>query len=63
MEAYVGQSSNKTALLKINVDKHGELAQKYGVRSIPSFRVYDARGKLLAEGDEARSWVMERLDQ
>lgn len=61
LEAYVNKSSNKTALIKINVDHNYALAQKFGVRSIPSFVLYDASGKQTSTGAEARHWVNKNI--
>ncbi len=61
LEAYAKNSANKTALLKIDVDKHSELSDKMGVRSIPAFFIYDAKGKLIKQGPDARSWVNEKI--
>jgi len=37
------------ALLKLNADKHRNVAQRYGVRGFPTTLVLDARGGLIAK--------------
>jgi len=39
------------------IDWQSPVAQQYGMRSIPHFKVYGPQGDLLAEGDEARAMV------
>jgi len=51
------KESSKVPLLEINVDEENEIAQKYGIRSIPCFVVIE-------DGKEiARKIGMQSLDQ
>jgi len=42
------QAGGKWKLVKINVDDHPELAQTYGIRSIPAVKIFKA-GKVVEE--------------
>ncbi|WP_416416511.1 thioredoxin [Paenarthrobacter aromaticivorans] len=44
------EQASKVDVIKVNVDENPELAQKYGVTSIPAFRVFN-------NGDVAGSFV------
>lgn len=57
LEAYANKSSNKTALIRINVDTNSELSDQFGVKSIPYFVLYDDKGNQTAAGQAAREWV------
>lgn len=39
------------------IDWESPVAKEFQLDSIPHFKVYDAKGKLMAEGDEAREMV------
>lgn len=43
------------------IDWHSPLARQYELRSVPYFKVYDATGKLLAEGEKARRMIAKLL--
>lgn len=34
-------------LIKVDVDKNGEAAQKYGVQAMPTFKVIDSNGNVI----------------
>lgn len=61
LEAYANDPANKTALIKINVDQHPELSDRFGVKSIPAFFLYDAKGKQTLSGKAAREWVTKNV--
>ena len=47
------------SLRKINVaDWDSPVAKQYGIRSLPSYKLYDSRGKLVADGKEAYKKVL-----
>lgn len=46
MQSEVLNNFNKIDVLKVNVDKHGDVAQKYGIMSIPSLLLFE-NGKLV----------------
>jgi thioredoxin 1 len=46
IEHSVGEMEGKIRLLKINVDKHPQLSQQFGIRSIPHYILFK-RGKIL----------------
>ncbi len=58
--------AGRAEFVKINVDEQGDLAQKYGIMSIPSY-VIEKDGKEVARTagarskEEFRQWVEEQL--
>ena len=46
LEAVIGELGGKIQLHKLNVDKHPQLAQQFGVRSIPHYILFK-KGKIL----------------
>ena len=40
------------------IDWKSPVARQYELRSIPHFKIFDAKGKMIAEGDAAREMVM-----
>jgi thioredoxin 1 len=46
IETVLAELEGKVKLLKINVDKHPQLSQQFGVRSIPHYILFK-RGKIL----------------
>lgn len=46
IEHSIGEMEGKIKLLKINVDKHPQLSQQFGIRSIPHYILFK-RGKIL----------------
>ncbi|MDF2158912.1 thioredoxin [Algoriphagus sp. CAU 1675] len=46
IESVLDELGGKIKLLKLNVDKHPQLAQQFGVRSIPHYALFK-RGKIL----------------
>ena len=59
------------AVLKVDINRPGQrgidwgspVARQYGLRSIPHFRIYDARGELLAEGQAAYQKLIGFLEE
>lgn len=45
------------------IDWDSPLAQQYEIRSVPHFKIFDAEGRLVAEGKTARSMVRQMLNQ
>ena len=41
MQGEVLESFKQLDVLKVNVDKHGEVAQKYGIMSIPTLIIFN----------------------
>lgn len=56
-------------LLKVDINRPGKkgidwgspTAKQFGLQSIPHLRVYGPDGKLQAEGDDARQWVISEI--
>lgn len=46
IEHSIGELEGKIRLLKINVDRHPQLSQQFGIRSIPHYILFK-RGKIL----------------
>lgn len=46
LEAVIGELGGKILLHKLNVDKHPQMAQQFGVRSIPHYILFK-KGKIL----------------
>ncbi len=40
------------------IDWGSPLAKQYGLRSIPAFKIFDGKGALVAEGDDAKKQVI-----
>lgn len=50
------------AVMKIDIrDWESPVVKQFGITGVPAFQIYDGDGKLVAEGDEARSQVKARL--
>ncbi|MEQ8192337.1 MAG: tetratricopeptide repeat protein [Candidatus Eremiobacterota bacterium] len=50
-------------VFKVNIDKwNSPVCKQFNIKSVPSFLVYDGTGKLIYEGEEARTKVMEMVD-
>lgn len=45
------------------IDWGSPLARQYRLQSLPHFKIYDGRGRLVAEGDEARNMVSDWFDE
>lgn len=45
------------------IDWQSPVAQQFGLRSIPHFKVYGPDGKLVAEGNDARAMVHKFVDE
>ncbi len=58
--------AGKVEFVKVNVDEQGELTQKYGIMSIPSY-IVEKDGKEVARTtgvrskEEFKSWIEEQL--
>jgi thioredoxin 1 len=46
LESVIGELDGKIQLHKLNVDKHPQVAQQFGVRSIPHYILFK-KGKIL----------------
>lgn len=63
--------ADKVAILKVDINRpdvrgidwESPVAQQYGLRSIPHFKIFDAEGKLIAEGDRAYGMVQQYIQQ
>lgn len=63
----IAAQHTEVAFRKINIDRASSggidfdspLAEQHQVHSVPAFRIYDADGKLKAEGDEAKNQIRE----
>lgn len=69
--AKLGGKRRDLAILKFDINRKGvrgidwgsPLARQYGIQSVPSFRIYDRRGELQAEGQPAFTLVVQLLVQ
>ena len=65
----LSRKSPQTSFCRVEIDRPGSqgidwqspLARQYNITSLPHFKVYDATGKLLAEGEAARKMVSKML--
>lgn len=58
------EQSGRLTVVKVNVDDHPEIAQRYGVMSIPTLLVFqdgDVRKKLV--GAKGKSQLMQELEE
>jgi thiol-disulfide isomerase/thioredoxin len=57
-------------VVKVDINRRGKrgidwgspLARQYGVRSVPYFKVFDAKGRLIAEGRDAQPMVISWIE-
>ena len=62
IEKAAAEAEGRWALVAVNVDNHGPLAEQYGIRSIPNVKLFH-RGKVVAEfvgvksAGDLRSWL------
>lgn len=64
-------ASPKIAIRRLEIDRRGSqgidwqspLVRQYNLSSVPHFKVYDATGKLISEGEPARKQVIELMRQ
>jgi thioredoxin 1 len=63
VEELAGEYEGKAKVAKINVDQEPEIAEKYGVMSIPNF-VFIKNGKLVDQqiGATAKAKLVQKLD-
>ncbi len=63
VEELAGEYEGKAKVSKINVDQEPEIAEKYGVMSIPNF-VFIKNGKLVDQqiGATAKAKLVQKLD-
>lgn len=60
----LGRDNPEFVTLKVDIDQgESPVAKQYGIKTIPRYRVYDAEGKMLSEGKEARAQVRAWLGQ
>ena len=49
---------------KVNIKNWGSpVCKQYNINSVPCFKIYDEKGKLKAEGDEAKQEVIKLLEK
>ncbi len=48
IEKAAAEAGDRWKLVAVNVDNHGDLAQQYGIRSIPNVKLFH-KGKVIAE--------------
>ncbi len=62
IEKAAEEANGRWTLVAVNVDNHGDLAQQFGIRSIPNVKLFH-RGVVVAEfvgvksASELRSWL------
>ena len=64
-------ASPKLAIRRVEIDRLGSqgvdwqspLVRQYNLSSVPHFKIYDATGKLISEGEPARKQVIELMRQ
>lgn len=62
---YLAEHDRDLAIRRVNIDRRGHagidfdspLAEQHGVEAVPSFRIYDKTGRLVAQGDAAKDQV------
>lgn len=64
LDELAGEASDKAKIFKVNVDESGELAQKYGVMSIPALKIFK-NGELVEEltGVHQKDQLMEVIEK
>ena len=64
MEELSAEMGDKIKIGKLNVDENGEVAQKYGIMSIPSLKVFKG-GKVVKEftGVQSKETLKEELNK
>jgi putative thioredoxin len=66
LEKAAAEAGGGWHLVTVNVDNHGDLAQQYGIQSIPAVKLFH-RGKVVAEfvgaksDSDFRSWLASNL--
>lgn len=62
LEELAKEMGNKVKITKVNVDENQELAQQYGVMSIPTLKLFH-KGKAVAEmvGVQTKETLMEEI--
>jgi hypothetical protein len=49
---------------EVNINNWGSpVCKQYNINSVPCFKVYDEKGKLLYEGDQAKQEVIKLLEK
>ena len=62
IEKAAGEANGRWTLVAVNVDNHGDLARRFGIRSIPNVKLFH-RGEVVAEfvgvksESELRTWL------
>ncbi len=63
LDEIAGEVGEKAALVKVNVDESGELAQKYGIRGIPTLIFFkDGEVKSTLVGNQPKSEILKNLN-
>ena len=68
---YLAEQNRDLAIRRVDIDRRGAsgidfdspLAEQYRVEAVPSFRIYDPQGRLVAEGSAAKDRVREWYSQ
>lgn len=64
---YLAEQDRTLAIRRVNIDRRGHdgidfdspLAEQWSVSAVPSFLIYDAKGNVVARGDQAKDKVRE----
>ena len=64
LEEIAGELNEKASIVKVNVDKNGDLAQKYGIRGIPTLIFFkDGEVKNTLDGAQQKSEILNNLNE
>ncbi len=64
LDEIAGELDGKAQLVKVNVDESGELAQKYGIRGIPTLIFFkDGEVKSTLVGNQPKSEILKNLNE
>ncbi len=63
LDEIAGEIGTKASLVKVNVDESGELAQKYGIRGIPTLIFFkDGEVKSTLVGNQPKGEILKNLN-
>lgn len=64
LEELNDNKDNNVVVLKVNIKEwDSPVCKQYDINSVPSFMIYDGKGKLVSEGDEAYDKVINMINE
>ncbi|MBT3981118.1 MAG: thioredoxin [Bacteriovoracaceae bacterium] len=64
LDEIAGEVNGKASIVKINVDENGELAQKYGIRGIPTLLFFkDGEVKKTLVGNQGKHEILTSINE